>query len=107
MRAYAEVSLPTISEKEGRVMADDQEVLTIKDVCDLLQVHQATLYKMVKQGKIPAFRIGSDWRFRKDAIMRWMAEKSMHARQVRADVDSRVNGEGQHRQMAGSGRHKR
>jgi excisionase family DNA binding protein len=59
--------------KKGRVMADDQEVLTVKDVCDLLQVHPSTLYKMVKQGKIPAFRIGSDWRFRKDAIMRWMA----------------------------------
>jgi hypothetical protein len=34
--------------------------------------------------------------------MRWMAEKSMHARQMRAAVDSRVNGEGQHRQMVGS-----
>jgi excisionase family DNA binding protein len=83
-------------------MADDQEVLTVKDVCDLLQVHPSTLYKMIRQGKIPVFRIGSDWRFRKDAIMRWMAEKSTHARQVRAAVDSRVNGEGQHRRMVGS-----
>jgi hypothetical protein len=36
VRAYAEIPLPTISEKKGRVMADDQEVLTVKDVCDLL-----------------------------------------------------------------------
>ena len=85
-------------------MADDQEVLTVKDVCNLLQVHPTTLYKMVKQGKIPAFRIGSDWRFRKDAIVRWMAEKSMYAWQVRAAVDSGVNGEGQHRRMVGSHR---
>jgi excisionase family DNA binding protein len=88
-------------------MADDQEVPTVKDVWDLLQVHASTLYKMVKKGNIPAFRIGSDWRFRKDAIMRWMTEKSMRVRQVRAAVDSRVNGEGQHRRMAGSRRPRR
>jgi excisionase family DNA binding protein len=83
-------------------MADDQEVLTVKDVCDLLRVHPTTLYKLARQGKIPSFRIVFEWRFRKDAILRWMAEKSAHARQVRADVNSRANGEGQHRQMVGS-----
>ncbi len=102
LRAYAEIPLPTISEKKGRVMADDQEVLTVKEVCELLRVHPSTVYKLVRQGKLPSFRVGNEWRFRKDAIMPWMAEKSMHARQVRAAVDSRVNGEGQHRQMVGS-----
>jgi excisionase family DNA binding protein len=58
--------------------------MTVKEVCDLL-------HKMARQGKIPAFRIGADWRFWKDAIKRWMAEKSMCARQVRAAVDSRIN----------------
>ena len=83
-------------------MAKDQEVLTVEDVCDLLRVHPNTLYKMARQGKIPSFRVGTEWRFRKDAILRWMAEKSAHVRQVRAAVNSRVNGEGQHRQMVGS-----
>jgi excisionase family DNA binding protein len=83
-------------------MADDQEVLTVKDVCDLLQVHPSTLYKMSTESKIPAFRLGNKWRFRKDAIMRWMAEKSVHTRQIRAAVNSRVNGVGQHRRMVGS-----
>jgi excisionase family DNA binding protein len=83
-------------------MAEDQEVLTVKDVCDLLRVHPSTLYKMIKEGKVPTFRIGSKWRFRKDAILRWMAEKSTHARQVRAAVNSRVNGQGQYQRMLGS-----
>jgi excisionase family DNA binding protein len=60
------------------------------------------VYKMARQGKIPSSRVGTEWRFRKDAILRWMAEKSTHARQVRATVNSRVNGEVQHRRMAGS-----
>ena len=58
-------------------MESGQEVLTIKEVCDLLQVHPSTIYKLVRAGGIPAFRIGSDWRFRKDEIERWVAEKSM------------------------------
>ena len=54
----------------------EHETLTIKQLCDLLHVHQATIYKMVKQGKIPSFRIGSEWRFRRDSIERWMADKT-------------------------------
>jgi hypothetical protein len=47
---------------------------------------------MVRQGKIPSFRVGADWRFRKDLIERWMAEKSMSAGQVRKVIESGVNG---------------
>ena len=65
-------------------MDSDHEILTVREICDLLrQVHQSTIYKLVRQGKIPSFRVGTDWRFRKDLIERWMAEKSMSAGQVR------------------------
>jgi excisionase family DNA binding protein len=58
-------------------MEIDHEVLTVKEICDLLQVHQTTVYKLVRQGRIPSFQIGTDWRFRKDLIERWMAEQTM------------------------------
>jgi excisionase family DNA binding protein len=93
--------------KKGVIMVDDQDVLTVKEISDLLHVRPSTIYKLIRQGKIPAFRIGSDWRFRKDAIMRWMAENSMHIRQVRAALDSRVNGQSQHRRMTSSRGRKR
>jgi excisionase family DNA binding protein len=57
-------------------MAADDEVLTVKEVCELLRVGQSTLYSLIKQGKIPSFRIGKDWRFRTDVIVRWMAEQT-------------------------------
>ena len=60
-------------------MAAD-EVLTMKEVCYLLQT---TVYKLVKEGSIPGFRVGSDWRFRRDAIERWMTEQSMVTQQAR------------------------
>ena len=64
-------------------MEVDHEVLTAKEVCSLLQVHSSTLYKLVRQGSIPSFRVGSDWRFRRDVIERWMIEQSMGTQQAR------------------------
>ena len=63
-------------------MAAD-EVLTMKEICDLLQVNQSTVYKLVRRGSIPGFRVGSDWRFRRDMIERWMVELSMDGQQAR------------------------
>ena len=62
-------------------MESGNEILTIKEVGDLLQIHPTTIYKLIRKGKIPSFRIGSDWRFRRDRIMRWMAEESISALQ--------------------------
>ena len=56
-------------------MAQEFEVLTVKEVSEMLRVHKTTRYKLVKTGKIPSFRIGSDWRFRSDLLERWMAER--------------------------------
>ena len=72
-------------------MADD-DILTVKELCELLQVHQSTVYKLVRRGSIPGFRVGSDWRFRRDVIMRWMAQRSMEAQQVRKVIDTGING---------------
>jgi excisionase family DNA binding protein len=61
-------------------MAMNFEVLTVKEVSKMLHVHQSTIYKLMKTGKIPGFRIGTDWRFRSDVIERWMTEQ-MHVPQ--------------------------
>jgi excisionase family DNA binding protein len=56
-------------------MAREFEVLTVKEVSEMLRIHKITLYRLVRAGKIPSFRIGSDWRFRSDLLERWMAER--------------------------------
>ena len=50
----------------------EKTVLTIKDVAKYLDVHTATIYKYAQQGKIPAFKIGSDWRFHRKFIDQWI-----------------------------------
>jgi len=56
----------------GRDPAENPTViLTIKEVANYLRIHPSTVYKLVKEHRIPAFRIGSDWRFQIEAIDRW------------------------------------
>lgn len=53
----------------------DEQVLTIKDVAKYLSVHTSTVYRYAQQGVIPAFKIGSDWRFSRKHIDEWIEQK--------------------------------
>jgi excisionase family DNA binding protein len=46
-------------------------VLTVQEVSSYLRVHPSTIYRMLKRNQIPAFRVGSDWRFTVEAIDQW------------------------------------
>jgi excisionase family DNA binding protein len=48
-------------------------VLTVKDLSNYLKVHSSTIYRLLKAGQLPGFRIGSDWRFNIEEIDRWRA----------------------------------
>jgi len=54
----------------------EKEILTTKEVADYLSIHPLTVHKYAREGRIPAFRIGTDWRFHKKYIERWIREKS-------------------------------
>ena len=47
-------------------------VLTVHDVATYLRMSEAKVYRMARQGSVPAFRLGKSWRFRKDLIDAWM-----------------------------------
>jgi len=46
-------------------------VMTVKDLAVYLRAHPSTIYRMLKKGSLPAFRVGSDWRFNVEDIDRW------------------------------------
>lgn len=50
------------------------EVLTIDELAAYLKIAKSTLYKLSQEGRIPAQKVGRHWRFRKDAIDRWLEE---------------------------------
>ena len=50
------------------------EILTTKELAKYLRLHEITICKHAAEGKIPGIRIGSAWRFDKEAIDRWINE---------------------------------
>ncbi len=59
-------------------MTKNKEILTAKEVAEYLNIHPLTVHKYAREGKIPAFKIGTDWRFHKKYIQRWIKEKSVY-----------------------------
>jgi excisionase family DNA binding protein len=51
-----------------------QRVMTVQDVSAYLRVHPSTVYRLLKRNELPAFRVGSDWRFNVEAIDRWRSQ---------------------------------
>jgi len=51
----------------------NSRILTVRDLSIYLRVHPSTIYKMLKRNQLPAFRVGSDWRFTVEAIDQWLA----------------------------------
>jgi excisionase family DNA binding protein len=50
----------------------DETFLTTEEVLEYLQVNLRTVYRLIKAGKIPAVRVGRQWRFRKSDIDGWL-----------------------------------
>ncbi|HAH21674.1 MAG: hypothetical protein A2Y00_06585 [Omnitrophica WOR_2 bacterium GWF2_43_52] len=56
-------------------MAKNKEIMNTKEVSDFLKLHPFTVNKLAREGKIPAFKIGADWRFDKKLIDKWIKDK--------------------------------
>ena len=52
-------------------------VVTVDEVCQYLRVHRTTLYRLIKQGRIPAFRVGGRWRLNLVDIERWLHDQGL------------------------------
>ena len=50
-------------------------VMTIEEVADYLKMKTVTIYKHAQTGKLPAFKVGSKWRFKKDTIDKWIEKQ--------------------------------
>ena len=53
-----------------------KEVMTLREASHYLGISPDTLYKYLGEDKIPAFKLGNRWRFKKDLLDRWMERKS-------------------------------
>ena len=58
-------------------MAEDQ-VFTVQELAQYLRMKPVTIYKHAKAGKLPCFKVGANWRFKKSTIDRWISEQEEH-----------------------------
>jgi excisionase family DNA binding protein len=50
-------------------------VMTIAEVAEYLRIPRASVYKLAQQGRIPCQKVGRHWRFRREALDRWLEER--------------------------------
>jgi len=53
------------------------DILTLEELSSYLKIPKSTVYKLVREGKIPAQKVGRHWRFRKEAIDRWLEKRQI------------------------------
>jgi excisionase family DNA binding protein len=49
--------------------------MTLEEVAAFLRVHQSTVYRLLRTRSIPAFKMGSDWRFNQASIEQWVIQR--------------------------------
>jgi excisionase family DNA binding protein len=57
-------------------MADFREVMNAREASRYLGVSKETLYKYLWQHRLPGFKLGNRWRFKKTVLDRWMERQS-------------------------------
>ena len=60
---------------KSRVPSRDNEILTIEEVAAYLRLTPQTIYKWAQEKRIPAAKLGKEWRFRKSIVDRWLDEQ--------------------------------
>jgi len=56
----------------------DDQILTLKEVAAYLKLAEKTAYRLASEGKLPGFKVGGSWRFKKNDLEKWI-ESQKHA----------------------------
>ena len=55
----------------------DHEILTLEEVADYLRLKPQTIYKWAQEKRIPAVKLGKEWRFRRSVLDRWLDDQML------------------------------
>jgi len=69
----------TRDDDKRRAPSLDNDILTIEEVAAYLRLTPQTIYKWAQQKRIPAAKLGKEWRFRKSIVDRWLDEQILIA----------------------------
>ncbi|MDD4573140.1 MAG: helix-turn-helix domain-containing protein [Sphaerochaeta sp.] len=55
------------------MITSKNEVLTLQECSRYLKIAESTIYVLARNGRIPAQKVGRNWRFSKNALDKWLA----------------------------------
>lgn len=58
----------------------NDEILTLKEVAEYLKLAEKTTYRFAAEGRLPGFKVGGSWRFKRKDIDRWIEEQKNERR---------------------------
>ena len=61
----------------GKETGEATPLMTIDEVAAYLQFHPLTVRRLARDGEIPAFKIGRQWRVKRELLDRWIERKSV------------------------------
>lgn len=62
------------------------EIFNTDEACEYLKIARVTLYKYVREGTLPAFKMGKIWKFHKSSIDKWVEGRVKEDTQARSYV---------------------
>lgn len=67
-----------LSTGKGEGQRKSAEVISVPEASAFLGIHRNTLYKLIREGEIPAFRLmtGGRWRFRRSELEQWLEDRT-------------------------------
>ena len=63
--------------KKNGARSSKESIMTLREVAQYLGLHVMTVYKLTREGRVPAAKIGGQWRFKRDVLDEWL-ETQMH-----------------------------
>ena len=61
---------------EDKSIEDMPVMLTIAEVAEYLKLHELTVRRLAREGELPAFKVGRQWRIKRDLLEDWIKERS-------------------------------
>lgn len=56
-------------------MSDDPRFFTLEEVAEILRVSKRTIHRMIQQRKMPAFKVGGQWRIPETRFKEWIEQR--------------------------------
>ena len=54
------------------------DILTLEKTAELLRIPRSTVYKLAREGVIPAQKVGRHWRFHRETLVDWIAHRGLY-----------------------------